>query len=154
MKYRAKFSKDLASRGIEGRPGDPLFSLASVRWAIVLASLLLTGCNALNPLCGSARPAPVMGSLSASTITFAQVQQGFVLTVTGKEFVSSSVVIINGTKLPTTVQSSQQLQVTITTELISGPGSASVTVNTPSGNSGYVGCSSGGTSSALTLAIT
>jgi hypothetical protein len=29
-----------------------------------------------------------------------------------------------------------------------------VTVNTPSGNSGNLGCSSGGTSSALTLTIT
>lgn len=122
--------------------------------AVLLSLLFLPGCNALNPLCGSARPAPVMGSLSASTITFAQVQQGFALTVTGSEFVSSSVVIINGTTLQTTVVSSQQLQVTITTSLISGPGTASVTVNTPSGNTGYVGCSSGGTSSALTLTIT
>jgi hypothetical protein len=63
-------------------------------------------------------------------------------------------VIINGTTLSTTVQSSQQLQVAIPTDLISGPGTASVTVNTPSGNSGYLGCSSGGTSSALTLTIT
>jgi hypothetical protein len=120
----------------------------------VLACLFLPGCGALNPLCGSSRPAPVIGSLSASTITFGQVQQGFLLTVTGQEFVSSSVVIINGTTLSTTVQSSQQLQVTIPTDLISGPGTANVTVNTPSGNSGYLGCSSGGTSSALTLTIT
>lgn len=122
--------------------------------AVVLALLFLPGCNALNPLCGSARPVPVIGSLSASTITFAQVQQGFVLTVTGKDFVSSSVVVINGTTLTTTVQSNQQLQVTISTEVISGPGTANVTVNTPSGNSGDLGCTSGGTSSALTLTIT
>ena len=121
---------------------------------VVLVFLFLPGCNALNPLCNSARPAAVMGSLSASTITFAQVQQSFVLTVTGSEFVASTVVIINGTTLKTTVVSSQSLQVTITTGLISGPGSASVTVNTPSGNSGYLGCTSGGTSSALTLTIT
>jgi hypothetical protein len=84
----------------------------------------------------------------------AQVQQGFLLTVSGKEFVSSSVVIINGRTLSATVQSSQQLQVTIPTDLISGPGTANVTVNTPSGNSGYLGCSSGGTSKALILTIT
>lgn len=127
------------------------------RWPlrVVLFSLLfLPGCNSLNPLCGSARPAPVMGSLSASTITFAQVQQGFALTVTGTEFVSSTVVVINGTTLQTTVVNSQELQVTITTDLISGPGTASVTVNTPAGNTGYVDCTSGGTSSALTLTIT
>jgi hypothetical protein len=120
----------------------------------LLALLLLPGCNALNPLCGSARPAPAIGSLSASTITFAEVQQGFVLTVTGKNFVSSSVVVINGTKLTTTVQSSTQLQVTITATLITGPGTAAVTVNTPSGTTGDVGCTSGGTTSSLTLTIT
>jgi hypothetical protein len=121
---------------------------------LLLAMLVFQGCNGLNPLCGSARPAPVIGSLSASTITFAQVQQGFLLTVTGSNFVSSSVVVINDTTLSTQVMSSQQLQVTITTTLISAPGTASVTVNTPSGNSGNLGCTSGGTSSALDLTIT
>ena len=122
--------------------------------AILFALLLLPGCNALNPLCGSARPAPSIGSLSVTTITFAQVQRGFLLSVNGSHFVSSSIVVINGTKLSTTVTSSQQLQVTITTGLISGPGTASVKVNTPSGNSGNLGCTSGGTSSALKLTIT
>src|SRR5579862_8964861 len=154
LTYRAAFAKYLVPRGTVSRTGDFPSSAPASLWAIGLALLLFTGCNALNPLCGSARPAPVMGSLSASTITFAQVQQGFVLTVNGSDFVSSSVVIINGTTLTTTVQSSQKLQVTITTSLISGPGSANVTVNTPSGNSGYLGCTSGGTTSALTLTIT
>jgi hypothetical protein len=119
-----------------------------------LALLFLTGCNALNPLCGSSRPAPVIGSLSASTITFAQVEQGYLLTVNGRHFVSSTVVIINGTTLTTAVPSSEELQVTIPTDLISGPGTASVTVNTPTGNSEYLGCTSGGTSGPLTLTIT
>jgi len=122
--------------------------------AVLLALLVLPGCNAVNPLCGSARPTPVLGSLSATTITFAQVQQGFLLTVTGSQFVSSSVVVIDGKTLSTTIVSSEQLQVTVTTDTISAPGTASVTVNTPSGNSGNLGCNSGGTSSALTLAIT
>ena len=122
--------------------------------ALLLALLFFPGCNALNPFCGSTRPAPVIGSLSPTTITFAEVQQGFLLTVNGSQFVSSSVVVINGMTLATTVMSSQQLQVTITTALISAPGTASVTVNTPSGNSGDVGCTSGGTSSALVLTIT
>ena len=121
---------------------------------LLLALLFLPGCQALNPLCGSARPAPSIASLSVSTITFAEVQQGFLLSVKGSNFVSSSVVVINGTTVSTTVKSSQQLQVTITTALISGPGNASVTVNTPSGNSGDLGCTSGGTSSALQLTIT
>jgi hypothetical protein len=153
LTYQA-FAKDLASHRAESQPSNHLLSVAWLLWSVVLACLFLPGCGALNPLCGSSRPAPVMGSLSASTITFAQVQQGFLLTVTGKEFVSSSVVIINGTTLITAVKSSQQLQVTIPTDLIAGPGTANVTVNTPSGNSGYLGCSSGGTTSALTLTIT
>ena len=122
--------------------------------ALLLALLLFQGCNALNPLCGSARPAPIIASLSASTTTFAEVQQGFLLTVNGSQFVSSSVVVINATTLSTKVTSSQQLQVTITTALISAPGTASVTVKTPSGNSSDLGCTSGGTSRALVFTIT
>lgn len=122
--------------------------------ALLLSLLVLPDCNALNPLCGSARPAPVIGSLSSSTITFAEAQQGFPLTVNGSHFVSASVVVINGTSLSTQVMSSQQLQVNITTAVISAPGKASVTVHTPSGNSGDRGCTSGGTSGALTLTVT
>jgi len=121
---------------------------------LVLALLAFQGCNAVNPLCGSARPAPIIGSLSTSTITLAEVQQGFVLNVYGAKFVSSSVVVINGTDLNALVTSSTQLQVTITTAVISAPGTASVTVNTPSGNSSDLGCSSGGTSQPLTLTVT
>jgi len=121
---------------------------------LLLGLLVFQGCNALNPLCGSARPAPVIASLSPSTITFAEVQQGILLTVNGTQFVSSSVVVINGTTLSTMVISNQQLQVTLTTDVITAPGTASLTVNTPSGNSGDVGCTSGGTSHALVLTIT
>jgi len=121
---------------------------------LLLGLLVFQGCNALNPLCGSARPAPVIASVSPSTITLAEVQQGFLLTVNGTHFVSSSVVVINGTTLSTVVISNQQLQVTLTSDLITAPGTASLTVNTPSGNSGDVGCTSGGTSHALVLTIT
>jgi hypothetical protein len=122
--------------------------------ALLLALLVFPGCNALNPLCGSSRPVPIMGSLSPNTITFTQVQKGFLLTVTGSQFVSSSVVVVNGMTLSTLATSSQQLQATITTAVISAPGSASVKVNTPSGNSSNLGCSSGGTSGSLALTIT
>jgi len=121
---------------------------------LLLAVLALQGCNALNPLCGSARPAPSISSLSDATITFAQVQQGFLLTVNGSHIVSSSVAVINGTTLSTQVLSSSQLQVTLTTATIMGPGTASVAINTPGGNTSAVGCTSGGTSKALTLTIT
>lgn len=121
---------------------------------LLLALLIFPGCNALNPLCDSARPAPILSSLSDTSITFAQVQAGFLLTLNGSEFVGSTVVIINGTTLTTQVVSSKQLTVTLTAALISAPGTASVTVSTPSGNTGYVGCSSGGTSQAIVLTIT
>jgi len=122
--------------------------------ALLLALLVFQGCNALNPLCGKARPAPSIASLSDSTITFAQVQQGFLLTVNGSDLVASSVVVINGTTLSTQVLSNTQAQVTITSTLISAPGTANVTINTPSGNSAYEGCISGGTSHALVLTVT
>ena len=121
---------------------------------LVLALFVFQGCNSLNPFCGSARPSPIIASLSPSTVTFAQVQKGFLLMVSGSQFVSSSVVVVNGTMVATLATSSQQLQATITTAVISAPGTASVTVDTPSGNSGDVGCSSGGTSKALVLTIT
>jgi hypothetical protein len=121
---------------------------------LLLALLVFPGCNALNPLCGSARPSPVIGSLSPGTVTFAEVRQGFLLTVNGSQFVSASVVVVNGTTVSTLATSSQQLQATITTAVIHAAGTANVTVNTPSGNSGDLGCSSGGTSHALVLTIT
>ena|SRR5215469_7676158 len=116
--------------------------------------LFLPGCsNTLNPLCGSARPAPVIGSLSPSTVSFSQIEQGVTLTVNGSNFVSASEVVINGKDLAATVTSSQQLKILLTTGVISGPGMVSVSVLTPSGNSGDVGCKSGGQSSTLTLTV-
>jgi hypothetical protein len=122
--------------------------------SVLLAMFSLAGCNATNPLCGSSRPKPLIGSLSPSSMDFAQVQQGAVLTVMGSQFVSSSVVVINGTTLSPTVVSTQELQVTITTGLISGPGTFNVFVQTPGGNSGDLGCASGGNSSTLKLTVT
>jgi hypothetical protein len=120
---------------------------------LAILLLILPACNALNPLCGSSRPAPTISSLSDTTTTFSQVQQGFPLTVIGTQFVSSTVVLVNGTALSTQVVNSDQLQVTITTAVVAGPGSESITVNTPSGNTGYAGCDSGGTSQALILTV-
>ena len=152
--YHASFATDFSSCNANSPHCNRGISIPWALLVVVLALLFLPGCNALNPLCGSSRPAPVIGSLSPNTLTFAQVQGGFLLTVNGSDFVASSVVVINGKTLTTTVQSSKLLQVTITTDVISGPGTANVTVNTPSGNSGDLGCTSGGTSSALTLTIT
>jgi hypothetical protein len=132
--------------------------MPSCTYRLLLATLLgllsLPACNnALNPLCGSARPAPLIGSLKPSTLTFAQVMQSAVLLVNGSQFVSSSEVVINGKVLSTTVASSQQLKVTLTPDIISGAGTVDVAVKTPSGNSGDLGCTSGGTSTVLTLTV-
>ena len=120
---------------------------------LVVLLALLTGCNSLDPLCGSARPAPVLNSMSPTTIAFSKLPATFSLTLTGSEFVSSSVVVFNGTTVPTTVSSKSQLTATVASSLIAGPGNYDVRVQTPAGNSGDFGCSSGGESASLTLTI-
>jgi hypothetical protein len=112
------------------------------------------GCNnTLNPLCGSARPVPQIGSLSPSSITFSQVQSGTMLTVNGSHFVSATQVVINNIPLAATIVSDQKLTVKVSTDVISASGSVKVLVRTPSGNSGDVGCTSGGDSSTLVLTV-
>ena len=112
------------------------------------------GCNnTLNPLCGSARPAPVIGSISPSTVTEAQLQQGVTVTVNGSNFVSSTEVVINSTPISATVVSPTVLKVKLATDVIPGPGQVKVMVQTPGGNSSDVGCTSGGHSSVLMLTV-
>jgi hypothetical protein len=122
--------------------------------ALLIAVLMLQGCNSLNPLCGSARPAPGITALSATTVTFAQIQQGYLLTVTGTNIVSSSEIEINGNIEATQIISSTEAQITLNDVMIPAVGAANVTLHTPGGNSSDAGCSSGGTSSPLTLTIT
>jgi hypothetical protein len=131
------------------------FRICGLSFACLLVFALSTlGCNnTLNPLCSSARPAPLIGSLSPSTVTFTEVQQGVTLTVSGSSFVSASEVVINTTPLSATVVSNQQLKVKITPDVISGPGQVKVMVQTPSGNTGDLGCTSGGKSSVLMLTV-
>ena len=121
--------------------------------AILLASLILQGCNALDPFCGSAWPSPTIESLSVNKITFAEVESGYPLSVNGSGFVSASVVVVNGIEVSTEVTSSKLLQVTLTTAEIPGTGIANILVKTPSGNSGDLGCKSGGNSKTLVLTI-
>ena len=123
-------------------------------WFVALVVLFLAGCNnTLNPFCGSARPAPLIGSLSPSTVSFSQLTAGVMLTVNGSQFVPSSEIVVNGKPLAATATSAQQLKVTVTTDVISAPGKVNVKVMTPSGNTGDVGCTSGGTSASLTLTV-
>jgi hypothetical protein len=121
--------------------------------SLLLVVLLLPGCNALNPLCGSARPAPVLDSISPATTSFSQLPPSFALTATGSQFVSSSLMVFNGTTVATAVTSSSQLAGTIASSMIPALGNFDVAVKTPAGNTGDVGCSSGGTSSARVLTV-
>jgi len=86
-------------------------------------------------------------------MVFAQLPPSFVLTATGSHFVSSSDVIFNGATLATTVVSSSQLTGNVTSSMIPATGSYKVVVQTPGGNSGNLGCSSGGTSGAQFLTV-
>jgi len=86
-------------------------------------------------------------------MSFADVQQGSTLTVNGSHFVAATQVVINSTPLSATVVSDQQLKVKVSTAVVSAPGQVKVMAQTPSGNSGDLGCSSGGNSSVLMLTV-
>jgi len=86
-------------------------------------------------------------------MVFSKLPPSFVLTATGSQFVSSSVLVFNGSTLSTAVISKSEITVNITSSMIAAPGSFKVVVQTPAGNSGDLGCSSGGTSSAQTLTV-
>jgi len=122
--------------------------------SLIALLLFIPGCNALNPLCGSARPVPILSSISPATMVFSHLPPSFVLTATGGKFVSTSVVVFNGASLTTSVNSSAELTVTITSSMIPAAGAFSVLVQTPAGNTGDVGCSSGGKSATLTFTVT
>jgi hypothetical protein len=62
-------------------------------------------------------------------------------------------VVFNGATLATAVTSHSQLTATIASSMISAPGSFNVAVKTPAGNTGNLGCSSGGTSSGQVLTV-
>lgn len=129
-------------------------SVASLSFVGLLALLALPGCNnTLNPLCGSARPAPLIGSISPNTLTFSEVQSGTTLTVNGSHFVSATEVVVNSTPLSATVLSDTKLTVKLSTAVIPASGEVKIMVRTPAGNSGDVGCTSGGDSSVLTLTV-
>jgi hypothetical protein len=115
---------------------------------------LLSGCGAVDVICGSARPKPIISSISPSSIPFAQVTPSFSLTVNGTKFVGASVVIFNGVAVPTVVNSTLKLTATITAAMIAAPGPYNVSVHTPGGTTGDIGCASGGDSATLVLTVT
>ncbi len=91
-------------------------------------------------------PVPVIAALSPSSVTADAVGlNGFTLTVMGSNFVSLSTVEWNGSPRQTELVSSTELQAQLTFADVLNPGTATVSVTTPSPG--------GGTSSALTFSI-
>ena len=123
-------------------------------FVLIAGTMFLSGCGVSNPFCGSARPRPVLTSLVPNSASLVEVQQTLVVTVNGSNFYPSSIIVWNGTALPTTVVSNTELQATITTNEISSPGTAQIIVHTPANLSGNLGCDSGGDSKALTFTVT
>ena len=78
-------------------------------------------------------PLPIISSLSPSEDTVAAPQ--FTLTVTGSNFISSSVVVWNGKNLVTTYVSATQLQAIVPSSYLPSVGTANVTVFTTNGGS-------------------
>ncbi|WP_148210253.1 IPT/TIG domain-containing protein [Candidatus Korobacter versatilis] len=122
--------------------------------AVIAAALFFASCSPIDLVCNSARPVPVIATITPSSATFADVQASLTLTVDGSKFVSSSIIELNGAPLATTVVSATRLQATITTTQIAAPGTAKISVHTPSNLSGDLGCTSGGDSASLTLTVT
>ncbi len=116
-------------------------------WIVcILAVNSLAGCGGGSTSSSSPDPNPTP-SLASSSVSSAITAGGgaFTLTVTGSNFVSSSVVQWNGTAHPTTFVSSSSLQAAISAADISKGGTASITIATPAPG--------GGTSNAITVAI-
>ena len=88
-------------------------------------------------------PVPSLASISPSTVSPGSA--GFTLTLTGTNFISGSVVQVNGTSRTTTFVSGTQLTAAIAASDVASAGSVSITVLNPTPG--------GGTSSALTLTI-
>lgn len=126
------------------------------KWSLAIPLLGVfawPGCSAINPLCGSSRPVPVLTSINPTSITASEANGTFVLSVTGSQFVSSSVVVINKVQVATDVTSSTTIKATVGPSNLKGAGTYGVWVNTPAGNSGDLGCDSGGSSTQATLTV-
>ena len=92
-------------------------------------------------------PPPTISSINPPSVVAGS--PGFTLTVTGANFVSSSMLNFNGVSRPATFVSSTQLTTAIAASEIASPATIGVTVSNTFGLSG----SGGGTSSSATLTI-
>lgn len=130
-------------------PASDLATAGTATVTVVQATPL--GVISSNPLpftiTASAPPVPALVSINPNTANAGN--PTFVLTVTGTNFVNTSVVRWNGTDRLTTFVSSRQLTAQVSASDIANPGSAGVTVLTPPNTAGV----GGGTSNALPFTI-
>jgi hypothetical protein len=120
---------------------------------LLMGLLALSSCSAVNPLCGSSRPVPVLTAIHPASVTEAEVQETFILNASGSQFVAASVLVINSKPVATTVTSSTAIKAVIGPANLGAAGAYSVWVNTPAGNSGDLGCDSGGSSTQTSLTV-
>lgn len=97
----------------------------------------------LGSISGPPNPVPVLNSINPSVI--AEGSDAFTLTVTGSDFVDSSVVHFNGIERSTTFVSASELQAQISAADVAAQANANITVMTP--------VPGGGISDAVTLEI-
>jgi hypothetical protein len=129
-------------------------SLSTEIYAEYLTEDVTVAVTVFNPPCGGgtsnaitftidAVPEPILTAIAPDTITAGS--DGFILEVTGSDFVEGSSVRWNGVDLDTVYISSSSLEADVPADNIGSPGAADITVfNPPPG---------GGTSDALTLTI-
>jgi hypothetical protein len=98
-------------------------------WLVLFLALLLPGCQQTINF-----PAPTLNAISPTSIQAAQ--PTFVLTVTGASFTPSSSVGWNGGNLSSIFVNTNTLTVQVPASLIQNPGTANITVSTPTPGGG------------------
>ena len=117
------------------QPQVPRTSRARLWLLLPLAAAL--GCNAVVHFSSCLNPS--IASMAPGSATAGGLQ--FTLSITGSNFQVNSVVMFNGSALPTSFLNSRQLMATVPAAAISTPGTPQVSVMTP-GGSGTVTCQS------------
>ncbi len=112
-------------------PAADLAAAGTVQVAVVDPSPTSLLSNSLPfTVTASVQPAPVLSSLSATSVTAGSVS--FALTITGQNFLPSSVAQFNGLSLTTVVNSATQLVATVPASNLSAAGTFPVAVVDPS----------------------
>ena len=100
------------------------------------------------PILGDCVPAPTISSISPTQVAAGSPQ--FALQITGKDFHSNSVLLINGQQRTTIIGGEHELSALIEVVDVAQPGAASIVVVTPPAKES--GCG-GGSSNPVTLRI-